>query len=59
MDYNIVVLPKKRYDNNTQTFIDYNQSPFLKSDNEMRLKDEIQSIKKLVKLKDRPDYFRK
>ena len=59
MDYNIVVLPKKVYDNNTQTFIDYSQNQFLKSDKEMRLKEEIKSIKKEVPKQYRKEYFRK
>ena len=58
MDYDIIILPKKTFDRNHQIFVDYEQNKFLKSDKEIRLKDEIQSIRKLVKIGDRVNYFR-
>lgn len=58
MDFNIQVIPKKVYDPVSEKFIDYKQNEFLISDNEIRLKEEIGSIKRLVKPEDRYKYFR-
>ena len=49
MDFNVQVIPKRIYDSVTEKFIVYKQNEFLVSDNELILKEEIASIKKLVK----------
>ena len=58
MDFNVFTLPKKVYDKKTETFIDYTKNPFLESDKETRLKEEISIIKKYVTTEDRHKYFR-
>ena len=58
MDFDIVTIPKKVFDQTSQRFIDYEQNSFFVSDKEIRLKEEIKSIKRLVPLEDRPKYFR-
>lgn len=46
------------YDNNRKMYISYIQNPFLVPDSELRLKEEIQAIKKLVPLNERKKYYR-
>lgn len=46
------------YDEDRKMYVEYNQSDFLLPDSEMRLKDEIQAIKRLVPIKDRAKYYR-
>lgn len=58
MDYNIQTVPQKIYNPKTQKFEEYAQNKFLIPDSEIRYKDEIDSIKRLVPLKDRHKYFR-
>lgn len=58
MDYTIQRVPKKIYDPKLERFVDYNRSEFLMPDSELRLKEEIEAIKKHVKIKDRPKFFR-
>ena len=59
MDFTIQRVPKKIYDPKLERFVDYNRSEFLMPDSELRLKEEIEAIKKHVKIKDRPKFFRK
>lgn len=58
MDWNVQVIPKKLYNLQTQIFEEYEQNAFFVPDSELRLKDEIQAIKKLVPLNERPKYYR-
>lgn len=58
MNYDIQVVPQKRYNDKTQKFEEFSRSEFLIPTSEQRLKEEINSIKKLVPLKDRYKYFR-
>lgn len=58
MDYNIQIVPQKIYNPKTQMFEDYTQNEFLIPDSEIRYKDEIESIKRMILLKDRHKYFR-
>lgn len=58
MDFNIQVIPKRVYNPSAEKFIDYKQNEFLVSDNEIKLKEEIASIKRLVKQEERYKYFR-
>ena len=58
MDWNIQIVPKRVMNKNTQTFVDYKQNPFMISDKEKRLKDEIISIKANYKLEDRIQFFK-
>ncbi len=59
MDYNIQTVPQKIYNPKTQKFEEYTQNKFLIPDSEIRYKDEIDSIRRIVPLKDRHKYFRK
>ncbi len=58
MDYNIQTVPQRIFNTKTQKFEEYSQSDFFIPDSEIRYKDEIESIKRLVPLKDRHKYFR-
>lgn len=58
LDWNIQVVPKRVMDKKTQTFVDYKLNPFMISDKEKRLKDEIISIKANYKLEDRIQFFK-
>lgn len=58
MDWNIQVVPKRVIDKKTQTFVDYKLNPFMISDKEQRLKDEIISIKANYELEDRTQFFK-
>lgn len=57
-DYNIVQIPKMFYDDNKKMYIEYTKNNFLVSDKELRLKDEVQAIKKLVPPEKRYQYYR-
>lgn len=57
-DFTIVRIPKMNYDGERKMYIEHNQNDFLLPDSELRLKEEIQSIKRLVPIKDRVKYFK-
>lgn len=57
-DFTIVRIPKMSYDKYRKIYVENNQSELLLPDSELRLKDEIQSIKKLVPINDRAKYYR-
>lgn len=57
-DFTIHQIPSMIYDNNRKMYISYIQNPFLVPDSELRLKEEIQAIKKLVPLNERKKYYR-
>ena len=46
------------YDNTKKMYVPYEQNQFLISDSELRLKEEIQAIKKLVPKNERAKYYR-
>ena len=58
MDYSIFQLSKKVYDAEKQVYIDYKQNDFFISDSELRLKMELEAIRKEVSKRDRAKYFR-
>lgn len=58
MDYNIQIVPQKIYNPKTQKFEEYTLNEFLIPDSEIRYKDEIDSIRRIIPLKDRHKYFR-
>ncbi len=58
MDYNVQVVPKRVFNKEKEAFIDYKYNEILVPDSELRLKDEITSIRKLVKKDERYKYFR-
>lgn len=58
MDWDIQVIPKKNYNFDTQMFEEYKLDEFLIPDSELRLKEELISIKRFTKLQDRFQYFR-
>lgn len=58
LDWNIQIVPKRVMDKNTQTFVDYKLNPFMISDKEQRLKDEIISIKANYRLEERMQFFK-
>ena len=55
-DYTIHQIRKKVYDEEQEKYIDYQQSPFMISDKELRLKEELESIRKNVPLDERKQY---
>lgn len=57
-DFTIVRIPKMSYDEEQKMYVEHKQSDFLLPDSEVRLKEEIQSIKRLVPIKDGIKYFR-
>lgn len=57
-DFTIHQIPCMIYDNNKKMYIPYEQNQFLVLDSELRLKEEIQAIKKLVPLSKRAKYYR-
>lgn len=57
-DFTIYQMPKMIFDSSKNKYIQYNHNEFLVSDSELRLKDEIQSIKRLVPIKERSKYYR-
>lgn len=58
MDYNVQIVPKRIFNEEKGVFIDYKYNEFLVPDSELRLKDEIISIRKLVKKDERYKYFK-
>ena len=58
MDYNVQIVPKRIFNKENGVFIDYKYNEFLVPDSELRLKDEVTSIRKLVKKDERYKYFR-
>ena len=58
MDYNVQIVPKRIFNEEKGAFIDYKYNEFLVPDSELRLKDEVTSIRKLVKKDERYKYFR-
>lgn len=58
MDWEIQIVPKRVMNKNTQRFADYKLNPFMISDKEKRLKDEIISIKARYALEDREQFFK-
>lgn len=57
-DFTIIRLPKMIYDGKNKKYVEVKPNEFLVSDSELRLKEEIDSIKKLVKTCDRWKYER-
>ncbi len=57
-DYKIYQIPKKVYDEQLEKYIDWKQSPFMVSDKELRLKEELKSICSKVPLEERKPYCR-
>lgn len=57
-DFTIIRLPKMIYDDINKKYVEVRPNEFLISDSELRLKDEINSIKKMVKKDDRYKYYR-
>lgn len=57
-DYKIYQIPKKVYDKQIETYIDWKQSPLMISDKELRLKRELESICNAVPLEERDQYCR-
>lgn len=57
-DFTIHQIPCMVYDRNQKKYVEYSQNPFLIPDSELRLKEEIVAIKKLVPRKDRVKYYR-
>ncbi len=57
-DFTIHQIPIMIYDSTLKKYIPYEQNQFLVPDSELRLKEEIQAIKKLVPLKERSKYYR-
>ena len=57
-DYTIYQIPKKIYDPKKERYIDYSQSKYLVTDKELRLKEELDAIRKNVPLEERHIYRR-
>lgn len=57
-DFTIHQIPRMIYDEDRKMYVEYSQSEFLLPDSELRLKGEIQAIKRLVPIKDRARYYR-
>ena len=57
-DYKIYQIPKKVYDEQQERYIDWQQSPFMVSDKELRLKAELEAICTNVPLEERKQYCR-
>lgn len=57
-DYQIFRIPKKIYDEQSEKYIDWQQNPFMVSDKELRLKEELESICSIVPLGKRKKYCR-
>lgn len=57
-DFEIFKLPRMNYDSKEKRYIEHEYNEFFISDKELRLKEEINSIKKLVPLKERSKYYR-
>ncbi len=57
-DYTIFQMPKMLFDQKEKKYIQQNPNEFFLQDSELRLKDEIEAIKKLVPLEKRTKYYR-
>lgn len=57
-DFTIYQMPKMIYDEDKKMYVMNKQNEFFIPDSELRLKEEIQSIKKLVPKKERYKYYR-
>lgn len=57
-DYKVIRIPKMIYDVDMKRYIEYNFNDALLPDSELRLKDEIQAIKKLVPVSEIHKYYR-
>lgn len=57
-DFTIHQIPRMIFDYDKKMYIPYNQNEFIITDTELRLKEEIQAIKKHVPLKERSKYYR-
>ena len=58
MDFDIQQIPKRIYDKHERRYVEYSQSEFLVPESELRLKSEIESIKKYVPRHQRKEFFR-
>ncbi len=57
-DYKVVQIPKKIYDEREERYLNYSQPDFMITDRELRLKQELNSICKLVPLEEREPFVR-
>jgi len=57
-DFTIYQLPKMIYDKDKKMYIEHKQNEFFISDSELRLKEEIETIRKRVPLNERNKYYR-
>lgn len=57
-DYTIIQIPKEIYDEKEERYIEYKQNPFLISDKEYRLKEELFSICKNYSIEEREAFIR-
>lgn len=57
-DYTIYQIPKMNYDNEKRQYVEQVQNEFLIPDSELRLKQEIESTKRLVPFDKRYQYYR-
>jgi hypothetical protein len=57
-DFTIFQLPRMVFDENLKTYFETKQNEFFIPDSELRLKDEIQAIKRLVPINQRKKYYR-
>lgn len=57
-DFIIHQIPRMIYDESKKIYVPYEQKHFLVPDSELRLKEEIQAIKKLIPLNERKKYYR-
>ena len=57
-DYTIYQIPKKIYDPKEGRYVDYSQPEWLVPDSELRLKEELEAIRKSVPLEERKQYCR-
>lgn len=57
-NFNIVQLPKMIFDSNKKMYIEHSINEFLIPDKELRLRDEIQSTKRLIHSKEKSKYYR-
>lgn len=57
-DFNVFQIPKMIYDPDKKIYVEQKQNQFFVPDSEIKLKEEIQSIKKLVPRNERYKYYR-
>lgn len=57
-DFTIHQIPRMIYDTEKKKYVQYNPNPLLIPDSELRLQEEINSIKKLVPIEEREKYYR-